>query len=139
MKVDFLHTMQYAPLEEGGSEVIPVLRIFDYNKAIEFYVHWLGFTIEWEHRFEENTPVYMLVTKGDIKFHLSEHHGDGTPGTHVFIWCKGVKAYHTELINKNYKYNRPGLEETFYGALAFCVNDPFNNKISFNEALPGKQ
>ena len=117
-------------------KVIPVLRIFDYNKAVEFYVDWLGFKINWEHHFEENTPVYMEVEKDEIIFHLSEHHGDGTPGTHVFIWCEGVKDYHTELINKKYKYNRPGIEETFYGALAFTVNDPFNNKISFNEKLP---
>jgi catechol 2,3-dioxygenase-like lactoylglutathione lyase family enzyme len=36
---------------------IPILRIFDYQKTIEFYVDWLGFEIVWEHRFEENTPV----------------------------------------------------------------------------------
>ena len=119
-----------------AEKVIPVLRIFDYNKAVEFYVDWLGFTINWEHTFEPNTPVYMEVEKDGIVFHLSEHHGDGSPNTHVFIWCDGVKDYHTELINKKYKYNRPGIEETFYGALAFTVNDPFNNKISFNEKLP---
>jgi len=138
VKTDFINKIQYSPLGDGGSKVIPVLRIFDYNKAIECYVDWLGFKVEWEHHFEENTPVYMEVTKGDITFHLSEHHGDGTPGTHVFIWCEGVKEYHTELINKKYKYNRPGLEETFYGSLAFTANDPFNNKISFNEKQPAK-
>ncbi len=34
-------------------KVIPVLRIFDYKNAIEFYVDWLGLTINWEHYFEE--------------------------------------------------------------------------------------
>lgn len=116
-------------------KVIPVLRIFDYKKAIEFYVDWLGFKVEWEHHFEENAPVYMEITKGNITFHLSEHHGDGTPGTHVFIWCDGVEAYHKELIVKKYKYNRPGLEKTFYDSLAFTANDPFNNRISFNEKV----
>ena len=84
---------------------------------------------------EENTPVYMEVEKDGITLHLSEHHGDGSPNTHVFIWCDGVREYHKELIDKKYKYNRPGIEETFYGALAFTVNDPFNNKIIFNEKL----
>jgi uncharacterized glyoxalase superfamily protein PhnB len=116
-------------------KVIPTLRIFDYQKAIEFYVDWLGFTIVWEHRFEENSPVYIEVEKDGAIFHLSEHHGDGTPGSQVFIWCKGVKEYHEELINKKYKYNRPGLEKTFYGSLAFTANDPFNNKIFFNEKI----
>lgn len=116
-------------------KTIPVLRIFDYAKAIEFYVDWLGFKIEWEHHFDENSPVYMEVSKGNLTLHLSEHHGDSTPGAHVFVWCNGVEAYHKELIDKKYKYNRPGLEKTFYDALAFTVNDPFGNKISFNEKL----
>ena len=128
----------YDPLAAAGFTVlktIPMLRIFDYAKAVEFYVDWLGFTIVFEHHFEANTAVYMEVTKGALTLHLSEHHGDGTPGSHVFIWCEGVKEYHTELINKKYKYNRPELNETFYGSLTFIVIDPFNNKISFNEKL----
>ena len=116
-------------------KVIPILRIFDYAKALEFYRDWLGFTIEWEHEFEDNFPKYIEATRDGITLHLSEHHGDGTPGTHVFIWCTGVKEYHEELINKKYKYNKPGLEKTFYGSLAFTVNDPFNNRISFNEKI----
>jgi len=116
-------------------KVIPVLRIFDYNKATEFYIDWLGFKIVWEHHFEENTPVYMEIEKDGITLHLSEHHGDGSPNTHVFIWCEGVREYHKELIDKKYKYNRPGIEETFYEASAFTVNDPFNNKIIFNEKM----
>lgn len=115
---------------------IPVLRIFNYDKAIEFYIDWLGFTINWEHRFEEGTPVYMEVEKDGLVLHLSEHHGDGTPGTHVFVWCKGVEAYHAGLISKKYKYSRPGIGKSFYGSLEFTVIDPFHNQISFNERLP---
>jgi catechol 2,3-dioxygenase-like lactoylglutathione lyase family enzyme len=31
---------------------IPILRIFDEAKARAFYVDWLGFKVDWEHRFE---------------------------------------------------------------------------------------
>ncbi|MES1226813.1 MAG: glyoxalase superfamily protein [Bacteroidota bacterium] len=116
-------------------KTIPVLRIFDYQKAIEFYVDWLGFKVVWEHKFEENAPVYMEVSKDGMLLHLSEHHGDGTPGTHVFVLCTGIKEFHQELIDKKYKYNRPGLQKTFYGTWEFTANDPFNNRISFNEEL----
>jgi len=34
-------------------QTIPLLRIFDVAKAKEFYVGFLGFAIDWEHRFEE--------------------------------------------------------------------------------------
>jgi uncharacterized glyoxalase superfamily protein PhnB len=115
------------------TQVIPILRIFDYKKTIEFYIEWLGFVIDWEHHFEENTPVYMQVSKDGIVLHLSEHHGDASPGAKVFIWCKGLKDYYGELRDKKYKYNRPGIKETFYGSWCVEVHDPFGNRISFNE------
>lgn len=114
-------------------KTIPILRIFDYDKAIEFYIHWLGFNIEWEHRFEPNTPVYMEIARDGLVLHLSEHHGDAAPGANVFIWCNGLKEFHKELLDKNYKYNRPGLEETFYDSWSVTVNDPFYNQLNFNE------
>ena len=42
--------------------------------AKEFYIEWLGFKIEFEHQFEENTPYYIGITKDDIQLHLSEHY-----------------------------------------------------------------
>jgi uncharacterized glyoxalase superfamily protein PhnB len=116
-------------------KVIPILRIFDYKKAIEFYIDWLGFKINWEHTFDDNTPVYLEIEKDGLIIHLSEHHGDGTPGTNVFVWCNGVEEFQKEIINKKYKYNKPGLEKTFYGSLAVKVVDPFQNQIIFNEKI----
>ena len=59
----------------------PILRIFDEIKAVEFYVDFLGFKIDWQHRFEPNFPLYLQVSRGDCVLHLSEHHGDSTPGS----------------------------------------------------------
>ena len=47
-------------------KTIPVLRIFDYKKAVEFYVDWLEFTIAWEHVFEEGMPIYIWKSKGRV-------------------------------------------------------------------------
>lgn len=38
------------------TSVTPMLRIFDKKKAEEFYIGWLGFKIEWEHRFHDTAP-----------------------------------------------------------------------------------
>ena len=114
-------------------KIIPVLRIFDYKKAIEFYIDWLGFKINWEHTFDKNSPVYLEIERDGLLIHLSEHHGDGTPGTNVFVWVTGIEEFRTEIISKNYKYNKPGLEKTFYGALALKIIDPFHNQVIFNE------
>ncbi len=56
------------------TKVIPILRIFDYKRAIEFYIDWLGFKIDWEDK-PANAPVYLQVSLHDIELHLSEHHG----------------------------------------------------------------
>jgi catechol 2,3-dioxygenase-like lactoylglutathione lyase family enzyme len=112
-------------------QAVPMLRIFDVAKAKEFYIDWLGFEIEFEHQFEPDTPYYFGLIKDGMRLHLSEHHGDGTPGSHTFIICTEIEKYFNSL--KPYKYYRPSLEKTFYGTLSFTVGDPFGNKLSFNE------
>ncbi|HEV7351322.1 glyoxalase superfamily protein [Telluribacter sp.] len=115
--------------------VIPLMRIFDEAKARAFYVDWLGFSVDWEHRFEENAPLYMQVSHpAGITLHLSEHHGDCTPGNKVFVEFEGLTEYHQQLMAKNYRYNRPGLQQAFWDALTMEVIDPFGNKILFSEA-----
>ena len=37
-------------------QVIPILRIFSVEKAREFYLGFLGFAWDWEHRFGDNFP-----------------------------------------------------------------------------------
>jgi catechol 2,3-dioxygenase-like lactoylglutathione lyase family enzyme len=108
--------------------------MFDYNKAKEFYVDWLGFKIDWEHTFEPGAPLYVQLSLLDITLHLSEHHGDGTPGSKVVIQCNGLRDFHQQLNSKKYKYNRPGLEEAPWDALTMEVIDPFNNRLLFNQA-----
>src|SRR3954454_18154192 len=91
--------------------VTPILRIFDESKAREFYVDFLGFTVDWEHRFEPGLPLYMQVSKDDCILHLSEHFGDGSPGAHVRIATEGVDEFQEQLIAKRYKNARPGVED----------------------------
>ena len=114
-------------------ETIPILRIFDVAKAREFYLGFLGFKVDWEHRFDANAPLYMQVSLGSLILHLSEHHGDGTPGSIVFVRVKGLDAYHAEIAAKEYRYLRPGLQDTFWGAKEVTVTDPFQNQIRFCE------
>jgi catechol 2,3-dioxygenase-like lactoylglutathione lyase family enzyme len=114
-------------------KTIPTLRSFDEAKAREFYLDWLGFTVDWEDRHEPTAPLYMQVSRAGIVFHISEHHGDGSPGVHVHVQITGVQALHDELIAKRYKNNRPGLEHPAWGGTEFTVIDPVNNHITFAE------
>jgi catechol 2,3-dioxygenase-like lactoylglutathione lyase family enzyme len=116
-------------------QTIPVLRIFDVPKAREFYVDFLGFSVDWEHRFEPTLPLYMQVSRSGLTLHLSEHHGDACPGSTVFVWMRGLDDFHREITSRGYGYLRPGIEQTFSGAKCMEVIDPFGNRIRFNERL----
>jgi catechol 2,3-dioxygenase-like lactoylglutathione lyase family enzyme len=111
--------------------------MFDYDKAIEFYVGWMGFKIDWEYRIE-GAPIYMQVSLRDIQLHLSEHHGDASPGSQFRVEdFTGLKDFHAQLLAKQYKYNHPGLEvpEWNVSSIEMTVNDPFLNRITFTEVL----
>ena len=112
---------------------IPIFRIFSLEKAKEFYLDFLGFQIDWEHTFEENFPVYMQVSRGGVKLHLSEHVGDATPGSTAFVEMTGLDEYHQELTVKQYKYLRPGIVEQDWGMREMTVIDPFGNRLRFAE------
>ncbi|WP_126455705.1 glyoxalase superfamily protein [Sulfuriflexus mobilis] len=114
-------------------QAIPIIRIFDERKAKEFYLGFLGMNLDWEHRFEAGFPIYMQVSCGNLVFHLSEHSGDCTPGSKVFVNTNELDNLFKEIISKDYKYNKPEMTTAPWGAKVFEVTDPFSNKVLFNE------
>lgn len=122
-------------MEAGFEQVVPVLRIFDVAKAREFYLDFLGFQVDWEHRHADDLPLYMQVSRGSLVLHLTEHHGDACPGSTVYVYATGLEALHGELAGKRYRYNRLGLEEQPWGMRELTVHDPFGNRIRFGEKL----
>lgn len=112
-------------------KITPILRIFDEAKAREFYVDFLGFAVDWEHRFEPGLPLYMQVSKDDCIIHLSEHHGDCSPGAHLRIEIAGLNEFQQQLLAKKYKYSRPDIEEKPRGTREMTIGDPFGNALSF--------
>lgn len=116
--------MEYGP-------VIPVLRIFDIGKAREFYVGFLGGTVDWEHRFEPALPLYMQLSLGQMKLHLSEHHGDACPGACIRVAVSDIAALHADFSARNYGYARPGIETKPWGLDEMSLVDPFGNRVIF--------
>jgi uncharacterized glyoxalase superfamily protein PhnB len=117
--------------------VIPVLRMFDEVKAREFYVDFLGFEVDFEHRFGPDFPLYMQVSRAGAVLHLSEHHGDATPGSAVRIGTAGLDQVASELREKDYKFARPAIQEQPWGLTELTVTDPFGNRIIFHDIPPG--
>jgi uncharacterized glyoxalase superfamily protein PhnB len=115
--------------------VIPILRMFDEAKAREFYVGFLGFEIDFEHRFGADFPLYMQVSRAGAVLHLSEHHGDATPGSAVRVGTADLDQLASELREKDYKFARPAIQEQPWGLRELTVGDPFGNRIVFYGAV----
>jgi len=115
------------------TRTIPTLRIFDSGKAREFYIGFLGFKVDFEHRFEPDLPLFMQISMGDVVLYLSEHHGDCSPGARIVIETTGLAAYHADLIAKKYGYARLGLFYQPCGTTTMTIADPFYNRIEFSE------
>ena len=115
------------------SQFIPIFRSFGESKAKEFCVDYSGFKVTFEHRFEENVPLYFVISLGEApaycEIHPSERHGDTTPGSTVRIEVYDIQAFYDELQTKNYKYAKPGLQHQ--GFREVSITDPFGNNLIF--------
>jgi uncharacterized glyoxalase superfamily protein PhnB len=115
--------------------VTPILRSFDEAKARAFYVDYLGFTVLFEHRFEPGMPLYLGITRDGCELHLSEHHGDATPGASLRVASSDIDALHAELRAKPYGNARPEVVEQPWGTRDMTVTDPFGNRLTFTSAV----
>lgn len=119
------------------ARTVPIFRIFDIGKARAFYTDWLG--LEWagSHEVFEGAPLYALLKLGQTEvLHLSEHHGDGTPGSAAIIFVDGLRPWFDDLKARPYPFYNPALEAQPWG-LCCTVQDPFSNRIVFCDAADG--
>ena len=110
---------------------IPILRMFDRELTLAFYVDWLAFELVGEHG-EPDGPRFLTVQRDDVRVHLSSHHGDGTPGAVVLIPVDDVVALHAELHSRPYAFMNPGIEPQGIGR-ELTVLDPASNQLRFFE------
>jgi catechol 2,3-dioxygenase-like lactoylglutathione lyase family enzyme len=108
------------------------LRSFDEARTRAFYLDFLGFELMFEHRFTPDAPLYMGVRKGECVLYLSEHYGDGTPGTAIRIPVDDVSAYMAELRTKPFGNANPGEPQLMeWGSREITIQDPSSNKLTF--------
>ena len=52
---------------------VPIFTVEDATAAGEFYCATLGFEKDWEHRFADDFPLYVSISRDGLSLHLSEH------------------------------------------------------------------
>src|SRR5688572_7421901 len=111
------------------TKTIPILRILDEAKAKEFYVDFLGFTLDWGNR--ATGALFMQVSLDECVLHLSEHSGDACAGAAVKLHTDKIEEYVAQLLAKQYP---PGVAEQPWGSLDMVLVDPFGNRLIFTNA-----
>jgi hypothetical protein len=100
-------------------EVVPILRVANAATAVSWYER-LGFTKEWEHRFEPGMPAFVSIARGRARLFLSEHQGDARPDTLVYLVVGDIGAVVAE-------FGRPK-DEPPYGC-EIELRDPDGNRL----------
>jgi catechol 2,3-dioxygenase-like lactoylglutathione lyase family enzyme len=104
-------------------EVIPILHVANAATAVAWYER-LGFSKEWEHRFDPDCPAFVSIARGRARLFLSEHRGDAQPDTLIGLFVNDIDAVLAE-------FGRPE-EEPPYGC-EFELRDPDGNRLRISK------
>lgn len=118
--------------------VIPQLRITDAAKSLYFYVHGLGFSVDWEHRFEPGFPVFMQLSRNGQTIFLTEHTGDCQVGGAVYFIVESADHCWSQFEASGVQPTNQ-LETTPWGTREFLVADPDGNRLRFASAIEDKK
>ena len=114
------------------TSVVPILRMYDVEATLRFYLEYLGCSLDWQDG-DGDRPVYLQVSRGGLRLHLSSHLDDGTPGTAVLIVASGIDELLGELRSHRYPYLNPGIEDGPGSGRTLQLIDPASNRIRFYE------
>ena len=115
-------------------KAIPTFRISSYEKAKSFYITELGFTLDWEHWYAPDAPVYMQVSKNGLVLHLTENERFRSH-TIIFVETSGIEDFREELVSNNSGNSIPEISNTEWRTKQMELEDPFGNLLRFNETL----
>jgi len=121
----------------GIESSIPVLPMLDEAKGRAFYVDYLGYEVDWEHRFGEDasSPLYMEIRLGDSVIHLNGHAELGAPVCEVRIPVRDFKGYCEclALRAEGTGFEPPEIVDPRYEGRLTDMNivDPFGNHLVF--------
>lgn len=112
---------------------VPVFQIGAYQEAIDHYVNWLGFNLDWEWQEAPGKPVIMHISRDEIPLFLNEY-DDGLGPSMLNMNVANLQAYADEVNARRPDSVQVALEQP-YEIPAFEVTDPFGNTISFKQPI----
>ncbi|AGZ40638.1 glyoxalase/bleomycin resistance protein/dioxygenase [Actinoplanes friuliensis DSM 7358] len=126
---------------------IPVLRIFAVDPALQFYVDFLGFTLDFGGPSGgPGTAYYGQISYAATTFHLAEAAYSASQGATVFIWMDGIDQLRERLNHRRTEVPvwgpavwTPEVEKAQWDGRVLTIADPFGNHLRFSEPDDPKQ
>ena len=117
--------------------VTPVFAISDYQLALDFYVGWLGMTIDWEEPLAVANRHYFQVSRGNVILHLTDDAAESCQGAKAIAEVTGLLFYHRQLQEKTtrFAFELPALRKASWSekVVQLELTDPFGNHLVFAE------
>ena len=117
--------------------VTPVFGIASYEDAVNHYVNWLGFNLDWEWREAPGRPVIMSISRSGVTIMLNEA---ATDSTHSRL---NLKVDDLQALIDEWNARRPGSVEIAvdppYDIPTASVTDPFGNFVAFEQPITPAQ
>ncbi len=120
---------------------IPVLRIFAVDPALQFYVDFLGFTLDFGGpNGGPGTAYYGQVSYATTTLHLAEAAYDASQGATIFVWMDGIDQLRERLNDRRTEVPvwgpavwTPEVEKAQWNGRVLTIADPFGNHLRFSE------
>lgn len=77
-------------------QAVPILRVLDVDASLPWWTR-LGFAEEFRHVFEPGLPRFVGVVRDGCRVYLSEHSGDASGPSLLYLWVPDVDRIAADL------------------------------------------
>jgi len=110
--------------------------MLDEEETRRFYLDFLGYSIDWEHRFNTDitdSPLYMQISLGESVIHLDGHADEESPIAEVRVPVRDLEDFCEHLGSKDDDESKPEVVDPRYSGRLTDMNlvDPSGNLIVF--------
>lgn len=109
-------------------QFIPTLRVKDARQSERFYCDILGFTKEWEHQFNSDSPLMMSIHFDEHYLFLSEHQGTGGSDCTIYMRIDDIDAFYREKSGQGLAFEMEPVDEP-WGMREASFRDPDNHRF----------
>ena len=117
--------------------MIPIVKVKDIGRALDFYTKVLGFEILWGYPNiqDRKNPSYFGLKFNDAEFHVSSFAGDGAFGTAIYVPVIDVDALYENLKKNGLKAADFGPVDQTWGQREIYITDPDNNCLRIGSRI----